>query len=68
MDCLLMMQDGIIIIDYKTDKIKNAEALAQKYRTQLLLYKEAAGQLFSLPVKKCCIYSIYQSKVIDIDS
>lgn len=68
MDCLIIGKDGIIIVDYKTDRVKYAEELAEKYRTQLLLYKKAAQQLFPLPVKKCCIYSIHKSQVVNVES
>lgn len=68
MDCLLVTADGLIIIDYKTDKVKEAQNLAQRYRTQLLLYRKAAQQLFDKPVKKCCIYSLYRAEEVTIDS
>ncbi len=66
MDCVMLTKDGIIIVDYKTDRVKDAEALAEKYRIQLMLYKQAAEQLFTQPVIKCCIYSIHKAQTVEI--
>lgn len=53
-DCLMIEPDGITIIDYKTDRV-SAEAVpqrAQRYAGQINAYAEAAGRIFSLPVKQ----------------
>ena len=57
MDCIAINHDGIIIIDYKTDYVKDISELKSRYKKQLDLYKAAAEQIFSMPVKKCIIYS-----------
>lgn len=67
-DCLVFEPDGIIIIDYKTDRVKNVSELAHRYSKQLTLYKKAAEQLFPLPVKKCLIYSLHCGEEIEINS
>ena len=66
MDCLIIEDDGMIVVDYKTDKVKNIETLSERYSKQLVLYKKAAEQLFELPVKKCVIYSVYRGEEIEI--
>ncbi len=68
MDCLLIHQNEIIIIDYKTDRVKDVSELSEKYARQLSLYKNAAEQLFELPVKKCLIYSLDRSAEIEVCS
>ncbi len=65
-DCLILEPDGITIVDYKTDKSANLKELAEKYQKQLLLYREAASQLFDIPVKACYIYSITHASEIEI--
>ena len=65
-DCLVFMNDGIIILDYKSDKVKDISELLERYSKQLMLYKKAAEQLFELPVKKCVIYSFHCGKEIDV--
>lgn len=65
-DCMIFEKDGIIILDYKTDRVKDISELSEKYSKQLSLYKIAAGQLFDLPVKNCMIYSIHKGEEIEI--
>ena len=58
-DCIVEEDDGILIVDYKTDRVKEPSELAEIYGLQLRLYKMAAEMLFDKPVKECCIYSLY---------
>ena len=67
-DCLVIEEDGMIIIDYKTDRVKEITELASRYSKQLLLYKNAAEQLFGLPVKKCLIYSFNKGEETEVIS
>lgn len=66
MDCLAINSDGIIIIDYKTDYVKDISTLKERYKKQLDLYKTAAEQIFSVPVKKCIIYSTKLGQEIEV--
>ena len=66
MDCLAINPDGIIIIDYKTDYVKDMLTLKERYKKQLDLYKNAAEQIFSMPVKKCIIYSTKLGQEIEV--
>ncbi len=65
-DCMIFEPDGITIVDYKTDRVKSMDALKERYSRQLQLYKKAADQIFDIPVKRCCIYSIHLADEIDI--
>ncbi len=65
-DCIFEEEDGMIVVDYKTDRVKEASELAEKYGLQLRLYKEAAEKLFEKPVKQCYIFSLYNSEVIEV--
>lgn len=60
-DLAIMQEDGIIIVDYKTDRVKNLDALVQLYSKQLALYRLALEQTTGKKVKKCLIYSIHLS-------
>ena len=66
MDCLAINSDGIILIDYKTDYVKDISILKERYKKQLDLYKTAAEQIFSIPVKKCIIYSTKLGQEIEV--
>ena len=65
-DAVLVFDDGVEIVDYKTDHVRDGEILREKYRRQLLLYRAALEKKLSLPVKKCTIYSLHLSKEIDV--
>lgn len=58
--------DGLILIDYKTDYAKNDEELIDKYKQQILLYKSALEIIEEKPVKETYIYSFYLEKFIKI--
>ncbi|MBQ1898674.1 MAG: PD-(D/E)XK nuclease family protein, partial [Ruminococcus sp.] len=64
---LAFVEDGeLVIVDYKTDRVKAPEELAERYASQLLLYKDAMEECLSLPVKECLIYSIRHSKEVAV--
>lgn len=58
-DCIIEESDGLVIVDYKTDRTNDIEKIKDMYSVQLRLYKEAANQIFDKPVKECYIYSLY---------
>ena len=49
--------DGLVVLDYKTDRVRYAEELKEKYHAQLDYYAEALEQLLEKPVKEKIIYS-----------
>ncbi len=61
-DLAIMCEDGIIVVDYKTDRVKTLDALAQMYVKQLRLYKFAIEETTGKKVKHCLIYSLYLSE------
>lgn len=65
-DCMIEDDDGIIIIDYKTDRVKEPSVLVEMYGVQLELYKAAAEKLFEKPVKACYIYSLHCGKEVGV--
>ena len=64
---LAFVEDGeLVIVDYKTDRVKDPQALKDRYASQLMLYKDAMEECLGLPVKECLIYSIHHSKEIEV--
>ena len=59
--------DEIVLVDYKTDKIKNLKELENKYSEQLLLYKLALERALGKLVARVCIYSVYLGESIVLD-
>ncbi len=49
--------DGIVIMDYKTDKVNDAAELISRYHTQLEYYSGAITRLLGKSVKNLFIYS-----------
>ena len=58
--------DKLILVDYKTDYVRNENELIEKYKGQLDLYKEALEQSLDKKVDRMCIYSVYLNKLIEI--
>jgi ATP-dependent helicase/nuclease subunit A len=63
-DCAFEENNGIILMDYKTDHVQSAEELWNRYQGQLLLYREALEKCLGLPVTECLLYSFALHKEI----
>ena len=57
--------DGIVLLDYKTDRVTQADELVSRYKVQLDLYREALNRRFpDLKVKETWIYSFWLNEAI----
>ena len=68
-DCLLTTNDGLVIIDYKTDAVWTAEAVQQRaagYAVQLQLYAQAATAIFDRPVSRAVLAFLSARRVVDV--
>lgn len=64
---LAFVENGkLVIVDYKTDRVKRPEQLREMYAIQLMLYKDALTQCLKLPVKECTIYSVRHSAEVEV--
>jgi ATP-dependent helicase/nuclease subunit A len=50
--------DGLVVLDYKTDKVSSAKELVERYHAQLDYYAKALEQMKGKKVKEKIIYSI----------
>ena len=66
MDLVFEEPDGIVLVDYKTDRVQRAEELLTHYTEQIRLYAQALELLNSKPVKECYLYSLYVNAVIAV--
>lgn len=57
-------EDNIILVDYKTDYVKDESELVKKYEKQLNIYKRALETALGKKVYKTYIYSLYLNKEI----
>lgn len=64
MDMVIEKEDSLILVDYKTDKVKDGGELIRRYGKQLLLYKNSLELMQEKPVTKTYIYSVYQKKAL----
>lgn len=56
----------LVLVDYKTDRVKSEQELIEKYKVQLELYKRALEQSLQRKVEKVYIYSLELCKEIII--
>ncbi len=56
----------LVLVDYKTDKVKEEAELIKKYKMQLEIYKRALEKSLNREVDKMLIYSVYLNKEIKI--
>lgn len=69
-DVFWIEDDGITVLDYKTDRVDTAQELIDRYTTQLKLYADALERVFAtrkLKVKEILIYSFRLEKLISIE-
>ena len=69
-DVFWIEDDGITVLDYKTDRVDTAQELIDHYATQLKLYADALERVFAtrkLKVKEILIYSFRLEKLISIE-
>lgn len=67
-DCLFEEDDGIVLVDYKTDSSKDEAALRAEYAPQLILYKAALEAVYGKKVKEAVIYSFRLGREIRISA
>lgn len=67
-DCIVLDPDGAILIDYKSDCVRDAAQLVTRYSAQLSLYKKALDRRLPVPVKQCLIYSFELGEAIEVDT
>ena len=48
--------DGVVVLDFKTNRVDSPDELKAKYAEQLNIYATACEKFFSLPVKEKIIY------------
>ncbi len=64
MDLIIFETDGIILVDYKSDRTKNENMLKERYKCQLELYKKALELMTGQKVLCAYLYSFEMEKEI----
>lgn len=66
-DVFFEEEDGIVLLDYKSDMVKEEGVLVRRYKIQLEYYRKALEQMLQKKVKEMILYSLYHGKEIRID-
>ena len=66
-DCLILGPVENIIVDYKTDFVKDKLDLILRYKLQMKLYKQAIEDSYKIKVDKVYIYSLHLGEEIEIN-
>jgi len=65
-DAFIMEEEGIILVDYKTDRVKDGEELRNCYQKQIDLYSEALEQILGKKVRRRVLYSFSLGEEVDL--
>ncbi len=65
-DCVFVEDGGIVVVDFKTDRIKSEQDLSTAYSEQLNIYAKACQKIFELPIKQKLIYSFTLGREIEL--
>lgn len=63
-DALFVEDDGLVLLDYKTDWVQESAELAERYTVQLDLYAEAVERIFKQPVKEKYLYAFSTKEAV----
>ena len=58
-DAFFAEEDGLVLLDYKTDSVASMRELWNRYETQMDYYQEAVEKLMGMPVKERILYSFH---------
>lgn len=66
-DCIFLENGKLVLVDYKTDRTKDEDALKERYKKQLAVYKRAAEEMFGLPVEAAILYAFSMKKEVRVN-
>ena len=68
-DCFFEEDDGIVLLDYKTDYVEdgNEEKIIDRYRSQIKYYKDALEKITEKKVKESYLYLFYLDKEVKVN-
>ena len=65
-DCVFEEGGGIVIVDYKTDRVQDDTVLSARYKKQLEIYRTALQDMLGLPVKETLLYAFHTGHTVKI--
>jgi ATP-dependent helicase/nuclease subunit A len=67
-DCAIVEEDGITIIDFKTDKVteETVDAVTEGYKLQVHTYGEALSRIYEKPIKIMKLWFFRLKRFVDV--
>ena len=67
-DCALMEEDGITILDFKSDHVSEdtIDLVAKRYLPQLQTYAEALAKIYEMPIKAKYLYFFRLDRLLEV--
>jgi len=65
-DLCFLEPDGVVVVDFKTDRVDSMSELKKRYAAQLGIYSVACEKIFGKSVKERIIYSFCLSDEIAV--
>ena len=67
-DCALMEEDGIVLLDFKTDHVTDETiySTAERYRSQVETYAGALARIYKIPVKEKLLYFFSMNRFVKL--
>ena len=59
--------DGLVLVDYKTDHVKEGQELIDRYQRQMHYYSQALERAYGKKVKECYLYSFALGKAVAVE-
>lgn len=67
-DCAIIEDDGITIIDFKTDKVtsETVNSIAEQYRGQVSAYAQAMAKIYNCNIKSAVLYFFRTGSIVSV--
>lgn len=67
-DCAIIEEDGITIIDFKTDKVtsETVNSIAEQYKGQVKAYAQAMSKIYNCKIKSAVLYFFRTGSIVPI--
>jgi len=67
-DCAIIDDDGITVIDFKSDHVTSLtlESVTNRYREQICVYVNALEEIYQKPIKAAYLYFFRMGKIVQI--
>ena len=66
-DCVFEEKGELVVVDYKTDYVKDMSELEKRYAAQIKMYQKLISKTLNKRVKECIIYSLSLSQEMTIE-